>query len=57
MAHVLEHLGLIDDHPHGIYHAALLTAHVAQGVGKVLVQHLHIIDKMGKIGTVLLMYF
>ena len=39
LAHVLEHFGFINNVPDGVNHMTLI-----EGVGKVLVEHFHIID-------------
>jgi hypothetical protein len=49
---VLEHLGFINDDPNGIYHAALTATQLTERIGKILVQHLDVIDKIVGLATV-----
>ena len=46
LVHVLEHLGFIDYDPDGVNDMALVAAEVAQGVGKVLVEHLYVVNEI-----------
>ena len=52
LVHVLEHFSLVNNHPDGVHHMALVAAQIAERIGKLLVEDFHFIDKLVGLSTV-----